>query len=101
MAAPKDKRHIGKGYGEVIDRKTLARLYKKRAEGDLKKAQAAEKKKAKQEEGQAAPNHSTKAKKVTIQSPIVIKESDSELEGWHTDSSVGLAQEFPAQRRAG
>lgn len=28
LAAPKDKRHIGKGYGEVIDGKTLAKLYK-------------------------------------------------------------------------
>ena len=87
LAAPKDKRHIGKGYDEVIDGRTVARLYKERAEADLKKAQAAEKRKAKQEAGQAAPGPSTKAKKVTIQSPVVIAESDSELEGWDTDSS--------------
>ncbi|KAF8415585.1 hypothetical protein EV426DRAFT_579029 [Tirmania nivea] len=48
LAAPKDKRHIGKGYGEVIDGKTLARLYKERDAADLKRAQAAEKRRAKQ-----------------------------------------------------
>jgi len=84
LAAPKDKRHIEKGYGEVIDGRTLAR-YKERAEADLKKAQAAEKRKAKPAAGQGAPSRSTKAKEVTIQSPVVIEESHSELEGWDTD----------------
>jgi len=42
LAAPKDKRRIGKGYGEVIDGRALVRLYKGRAAADLKKAQAAE-----------------------------------------------------------
>ncbi|KAF8417587.1 hypothetical protein EV426DRAFT_699682 [Tirmania nivea] len=87
LAAPKDKRHIGKGYGEIIDGKTLARLYQKGAAADLKRAQAAEKRKTKEAAGQAPPSHSTKTKNVTIQSSVIIEVSDNELEAWDTDSS--------------
>jgi len=45
LVAPKDKRHIGKGYGEVFDGKTLAGLYKEQEAADLKRA---EKKQAKE-----------------------------------------------------
>ena len=73
LVAPKDNRHNGKCYGDVIDGRTLAMLYKERAEGDLKKAPAPEKRKAKQAAGLAAPSRSTKAKKVTIQSSVLLR----------------------------
>jgi len=38
LAATREKRHIGKGYGKVIDGKTLARLYKEREAVDFKRA---------------------------------------------------------------
>ena len=75
LAAPKDKRHIGKGYGEVIDGKTLARLYQERHSADLKRAEKKQAKQAKAELVKPAirtPAHSSRAKKVTIQSPIEI-----------------------------
>lgn len=87
LAAPKDKRHIGKGYGEVIDGKTLARLYKERDAADLKRAQAAEKRQAKQAAAQLAVGRSTKGKRVSIQLPVVIEVPDDELDGLNSDSS--------------
>jgi len=90
LAAPKDKRRIGKGYGEVIDGKKLARLYQERQATDLKQA---EKKRAKQakvtlaKQALRTPARSSGAKKVTIQSPIEIESSDSELGAWDTDAS--------------
>jgi len=57
----------------------------------LKKSQAAEEKKVRQAAGQPDPSRSTKAKKVTIQSPLVIGESDNELEAWDADSRSSSA----------
>lgn len=87
LAAPKDKRHIGKGYGEVIGGKTLTRLYKERIAADSKRAQAAEKKRTKKASTQQPPTTSTtstKVKRVTIQLP---ESSDDELETWDSDTS--------------
>lgn len=90
LEAQKDKRHIGKGYGEVIDGKTLARLYKEREAADLKKVQ---RKQGKQDKSKghkqlpSTPSQSTRARRVTIQSPDVVVISDEELEPWDTDSS--------------
>jgi len=88
--APKDKRHIGKGYGEVIDGKTLARLCKEREAADLKRA---EKKQAKQVKATLSkpppitPTRPPRVKRVTIQSPIEIESSPDELEAWDSDTS--------------
>jgi len=46
LATPKDKRHIGISYGDVIDGRTLPRLYKEPQEAHLKRSQAAGEKRA-------------------------------------------------------
>ena len=66
LVAPKGKRQIGKGYGEIINGKTIARLYREREAADLKRALAAEKRRAKSTAVQSVPSRSTRGKKVTI-----------------------------------
>ena len=90
LATPEDKRHIENGYGQEIDGKTLARLYKERQVADLKRA---EKKRATQAElplgkpPRIIPARPSKVKKVTILSPIEIVSSSDELEAWGTYTS--------------
>lgn len=90
LAAAKDQRHIGKGYGEVINGRTLARLYKEQEAGDLKRAekkQAKQVKAALQKPLPITPTHPSWVKRVTIQSPIEIESPSEELEAWDTDAS--------------
>jgi len=76
LEAPEDKRPIVKGYGEVIDGKSLAWLYQERQEADLKRA---EKRRTKQAKVRLAkpvlitPARPSRVKEFTIQSPNEIE----------------------------
>ena len=91
LVALKDKWNIGTGYGEVIDGKTLTRLYQERQVADLKRAEKKWSKQSKVALPKSAlrtPARSSSAKKVTIQSAIRVESSDDELEVWDTDASA-------------